>query len=309
MISRRNIRIKVMQVLYSFDTAEQAPEPKELNRALQQKFEQTRDLFIYLLHLLTETARYVETMARQKASKHLPTDADLNVNTRLAGNTALWAILEDNAYKLACQDSKPHLRTNPELVKKLFMTLETAPEYRGYIQNPERNKKTDRDILKFILNEIILPSEDAESAISELYNNYDDDIEMLQLLALSYIDKPGSMPFGKLISDEKMKYATSLAATFYSKQDVSMEYIKPRLKNWDAERVARIDMLLLQMGVCELLYFETIPPKVTLNEYIDIAKDYSTAQSGHFINGLLDNIHKELATEGKLNKTDFRKGK
>jgi transcription antitermination protein NusB len=308
MISRRNIRIKVMQVLYSFDAAEQKPDRKEIQKALRTRFDQTRDLFIYLLHLVTETARYVETQAKQRASKHLPTAADLNVNTRLAGNSILWAILEDPAYQAALGLAKPELRTDAELIKKIFTELESTDEYKQYISNPQNDKKTDRQILKYILNELILPSEDVENAMAEWYNNYDDDIEMLQLLAQSYLDKPGSIHFGKLISEEKMRYAVDLAETIYTKEETTMEYIKPRLKNWDADRVARIDMLLLQMGVCELLYFETIPPKVTLNEYIDIAKEYSTQQSGHFINGLLDNIHKELIQEGKLHKTDFRKG-
>ena len=86
-----------------------------------------------------------------------------------------------------------------------------------------------------------------------------------------------------------------------------MGLIKPKLKNWDPERIALLDMLLMQMGVCEFLFFETIPPKVTINEYIDIAKEYSTEQSGQFVNGILDNIHKELVQGEKLHKTDYKK--
>jgi N utilization substance protein B len=83
--------------------------------------------------------------------------------------------------------------------------------------------------------------------------------------------------------------------------------ILPRLKNWDAERIAMLDMILMRLGTCEFMYFETIPAKVTLNEYIDLAKDYSTPQSGHFVNGILDNIHKELSAADKLNKVDYKK--
>ena len=83
--------------------------------------------------------------------------------------------------------------------------------------------------------------------------------------------------------------------------------IKPKLKNWDADRIALLDMILMQMGVCEFLYFETIPTKVTINEYIDLAKEYSTPQSGQFVNGILDNIHKELQAQDKLHKVSFKK--
>ena len=86
-----------------------------------------------------------------------------------------------------------------------------------------------------------------------------------------------------------------------------MELIRPKLKNWDSDRIALIDMVLLKMGISELLYFETIPTKVTINEYIDIAKDYSTQQSGQFVNGILDSIHKELISQNKIQKVDFRK--
>ena len=85
-----------------------------------------------------------------------------------------------------------------------------------------------------------------------------------------------------------------------------MELLKPKLKNWDAERIAALDLIIIQMGISEFLFFETIPTKVTINEYIDLAKDYSTPQSGQFINGILDNIHKELTTEGKIHKKSFK---
>jgi N utilization substance protein B len=84
-------------------------------------------------------------------------------------------------------------------------------------------------------------------------------------------------------------------------------FIIPKLKNWDPERIAALDMIIMKLGVAEFLYFETIPPKVTINEYIDIAKEYSTQQSGQFVNGILDNIHKELVLQNKLHKTDFKK--
>ena len=86
-----------------------------------------------------------------------------------------------------------------------------------------------------------------------------------------------------------------------------MDIIIPKLKNWDADRIAVLDMIILRLGVCEMLFFETIPVKVTINEYIDIAKSYSTNQSGHFVNGILDSINKEFAAEGKLKKIDFKK--
>jgi transcription antitermination protein NusB len=264
---------------------------------------------VYLLHFLTETARYVEQYAHKKASKHLPTAEDLNVNIKLAGNTALWSILNDKKWNDAVQKTKPSLQFDPEVMVKIFNELEQTETYRNYIALAERDKRADKEMLAFIFNELMLPSDLFESHVTERFNNYDDDIEMLHTLINSYIEKPNSLPFDQPVTKDKVLYAEQLVNTVYDKQELMMEYIKPRLKNWDAERVAMIDMLLLQMGLAELLFFETIPPKVTLNEYIDIAKDYSTPQSGQFVNGILDNIHKELASQNKLHKTDFRKSR
>jgi N utilization substance protein B len=109
------------------------------------------------------------------------------------------------------------------------------------------------------------------------------------------------------MSPEKAQFAKNLLETVLEKEDQLESFIFPKLKNWDAERLAALDMILMKMGVAEFLYFETIPPKVTINEYIDLAKEYSTQQSGQFVNGILDNIHKEMAQNGKLHKTDYRK--
>ena len=112
-----------------------------------------------------------------------------------------------------------------------------------------------------------------------------------------------------MISKDKWDFAKSLITTVLDKNEHLESFIFPKLKNWDAERIAALDMIIMKMGVAEFLYFETIPPKVTINEYIDIAKEYSTQQSGQFVNGILDNIHKELVQQNKLHKTDFKKSR
>ena len=109
-----------------------------------------------------------------------------------------------------------------------------------------------------------------------------------------------------LVGDEKMKFATDLLETAIDKKTIAEDIIKPKLKNWDPERIAMIDMILLRLGVCELVYFDTIPTKVSINEYIDLAKEYSTEQSGHFVNGILDSIHKELVGNGKIQKVSHK---
>ena len=124
---------------------------------------------------------------------------------------------------------------------------------------------------------------------------------------LNLLQKPQTGDFQQFVSTEKLKFAKDLLVSVIEKEDVCNEYIKDKLQNWDPERTAALDMILMRMGICEFLFFETIPPKVTINEYIDLAKDYSTPQSGHFVNGILDSIHKELAAQNKLHKVSFKK--
>lgn len=307
MISRRNIRVKVMQTLYSAETAQGEMKPGEPLNILQKHFDQTHGLLVYLVYVLTEIARYAETDARQKASKHLRTEADMNINIKLAGNELLWKILEDASYQQALKTDKPSLLADQEQVRKLYLQLVDTTEYREYINEPGRNSKSEKQILEFILGTLMLPNENFIGQVEESFTNWDDDCEVINQLILSYLQKPGAFNFMEIISTDKVMFAKELLQTMFDKKEITMDLIKPKLKNWDSDRIAVLDMILMQMGVCEFLYFETIPPKVTINEYIDLAKEYSTTQSGQFVNGILDNIHKDLLKEDKMHKVSFVK--
>ena len=169
-----------------------------------------------------------------------------------------------------------------------------------------RDKRSERKILEFIFSNLLLPDENFISDIEEKFIHWDDDAEMIIALMGGFLQKPSSFNFEEMVSKEKMDFAIDLLECVIDKKNYCLELIKPKLKNWDAERIASLDMILMQMGVCEFIYFETIPPKVTINECIDLAKEYSTEQSGHFVNGILDNIHKELLAQDKIHKKNFK---
>ncbi len=296
-----------MQTLYTIATLESEPKPGDAVKILQKHFEQTRQLFIYFTYFLSEIARYAETDAHNRASKHLITYEDLHVNTKIAGNEILLKILEDTSFKEFVNKDKPALLLDKELVKKIYHELVETKEYKIYISNPQREKKEEREILEFILEHSLLGKEIFLSHIEENFSNWDDDGEMIIQLLVNYLQKPGSYNFKEMISEEKWNFAKTLLQTVREKSEQLEGFVIPKLKNWDPERIALLDMILMKMGVAEFLYFETIPPKVTINEYIDLAKEYSTSQSGQFVNGILDNIHKELVQQGKMHKVDFRK--
>ena len=306
MISRRNIRVKVMQTLYTIDSVSGDTKPGEPIAILTKKIEQSRSLYTYLIYFITEVARFSETDARQKASKHLPTAGDLAVNTKIAGNELLWRLLEDTSFTSAVKEFKLEHLVERDLLKRIYLELVSSEEYSEYIELKSRDKKSEKKVLEFIFTHLMLPNENFISHVEELFINWDDDAEMMQALVMNYFNKPAQQNFNDILSKEKWEFAKSLLTTVLDKTEQSLELIKPKLKNWDADRIAALDLIILQMGVCEFLYFETIPTKVTINEYIDLAKDYSTVQSGQFVNGLLDNIHKELTAENKILKKSFK---
>lgn len=305
MISRRNIRVKVMQLIYALETVDDTSTKSNPVQVLKKKLDESTQLFIYLLYFITEVAQYAEKDARVRASKNLPTKEDLNVNIKIAGNELLWQILNDDSFREALDKYKPKLIEDDDLVRKIYHDLTASSEYKEYIKVQGRDKKGEKEIIRFIFTDLMLPNENFISFIEEIFTNWDDDADMMNQLMTSYLQKP-SMNLNEMITAEKWDFARDLLTTSINKKDYVTEMIKPKLRNWDPERIAVLDMIMMQMGVCELLYFETIPPKVTINEYIDIAKEYSTQQSGHFINGILDNIHKELLSEGKIHKVDFK---
>lgn len=294
-----------MQVLYQLHANEQSAD-NIATKILQNNLNQTSRLFTYLIYFLTEVARYAEKDASVRAAKHLATLADKNINIKLAGNTLLWKILEHSSYKQALAEYKFGFEQTNNLVRAIYNQLAASELYQAYINSPIREPQTEREILSFIFTDLMLPNENFISHLEEYFTNWDDDAEVLNILMLGFLQKPGSLNLQQIPDKEKDAFAKDLLKTVIDKKDYVNTLIKARLKNWDPERIAMLDMILMQMGVCEFLYFPTIPPKVTINEYIDLAKDYSTAQSGQFINGILDGIHKDLLKENKIHKSDFK---
>ncbi len=314
MISRRNIRVKVMQTLYSLSTLEATDPRPDPVKSLQKQFDQTRELLVFLLWSLTEMGRQVESYAHRKASKHLPTAADLQINTKLAGNEILWEIQQDKTLSPHLQKDQTARKASADLLKQIHARLLESEHYILYISKPERVRSDEKKILLQILNDHLVGYQPYEEWLEDHFSNWEDDAEAILQLLTQYLQKPGKLSgkkegvsFEQLIPADKLAFGKELLTTVLDKTEHLQSLIIPKLKNWDPDRIATIDMILMKMGLAELLYFETIPPKVTLNEYIDLAKEYSTAQSGQFVNGILDNIHQDLVRSGELKKIEFKK--
>lgn len=309
-----------MQALYALDTysvnPSEAPgaaaddvaaQEKNGIRLLAEKIQRSSDLFTLMLLYISKVAQFSEVNARQRASKYLPTQEDLEVNTKIAGNTLLWELLGNTTFQEKVKEDKLERFIEEDRVKKLYRNLLDSEAYREYTAENSRNTAGEKQIMQHIWRKEMLENEDFQEYVADEWSGWEDDKEMVAMLMDNYFRSPKNVNFLQFISAEKREYAYSLLKTVLQKEEHLMELIRPKLKNWDAERVAAIDMILLKMGVSELLYFPTIPTKVTINEYIEIAKNYSTQQSGQFVNGVLDNLLKELLQANKIRKIERTK--
>ena len=169
-----------MQILYTLHSMEQEQNNPDFVKLLKKQLNASSQLFIYLLYVLTETARYAETDAVKRAAKNLPSSQDLNVNIKLSGNEFLWKILENASFKKEIENDKPYLTEGAAAeIKRIYNELTKTEEYQKYITAQSRDKKSEKDIIIFIFTNLMLPSEDFTSHLEEHFSNWDDDAEMM----------------------------------------------------------------------------------------------------------------------------------
>src|SRR5688572_9715070 len=189
MISRRNIRVKVMQTLYSLESQEDSVKSGDPAKMLKRHFDQSRQLLVYLLYTITQIARYSETDARNKAAKHLPSAEDLQVNTKIAGNELMWKILEHPSFIQAVKEEKPENLQDTELLRRIYLDMAASDKYQQYIHVQSRDRKEEKEMLAFILTHLLLPNETFISHLEEKFSNWDDDADMVPALAVNFLSK------------------------------------------------------------------------------------------------------------------------
>ena len=295
-----------MQTLYSLATlSDGAQGNKEIAaRMLNEKLDHVLDIFTVSVLYTLRIAQYAETDATQRSNRYLKVAEDQNVNTSIAENEFVTKLLTNASLAEKIKKGKLERFVDEDWIKKIYHLLDKTEEYANYIAAKTHTPAEDKDIIRFIWEKQILTSEGLMSHFMDELPGWEDDSELIGMLMQNFFNGNSKVNFLNLLSGEKKEYAHDLLTTVVDKELYCMELIEPKLKNWDKDRVALIDLLLLRMGVCEFLYFPTIPTKVTINEYIDIAKQYSTPQSGQFVNGVLDNILKDLQKEDKIKKTE-----
>ncbi|MES2703496.1 MAG: transcription antitermination factor NusB [Bacteroidota bacterium] len=306
MISRRNIRVKVMQTLYTLASHENGAQGnKQLaTRILNDKLDHVLDIFTVSVLYALRIAQFADIDARQRSSKYLPTAQDMNVDIRIATNAFVTKAMANESFHEKIKKDKLERFIDEDWVKRVYQQMLKSEQYTQYISNKGSTPADDKAIVQYIWEKEMLENEGLMSHFNDELPGWEDDSELIVILMQNFFNGSMKTNFLNLLSGEKKDYAHELLNSVIEREAYCMELIEPKLKNWDKDRVALIDLLLLRMGVCEFMYFPTIPTKVTINEYIDIAKQYSTPQSGQFVNGVLDNILKELVKEDKIRKMD-----
>jgi N utilization substance protein B len=308
MLNRRHIRVKVMQSIYAMHQHQSDNLDKE-EKFLFQSIENTQNLYLLLLSALIEIKKKEEEYIDLASKKHLATKEERNPNLKFINNKVLVLFSESEALETALDDNNiNNWKLNDDIILGLIDTIKESELYQSYMQKPVGSFEEDKNFIVDLYTEVIAPSDRLYDYLEDHKLTWLDDLPAINTLIVKQIKQLkgeyDTLVIPKVYKDEDDKdFVKNLfRKTVLNELELSKEYID-KTPNWDVERIAEIDTIILKMAICELLKFPSIPTKVTINEYLEIAKEYSTPKSSIFINGILDNLVKEFTQDGKLKKS------
>jgi transcription antitermination protein NusB len=308
MISRRLLRVKILQVLYASHN-KQDQDIKQSEKELFFSINKSYDLYYLLLDLPIELARVEEQRIDIAGQKLRPTYDDLHPNNKFIQNKHINQLRNNSQLKRYISENKVNWVNNFEVIKNLFGKLRERDYFNEYLAKKSSTYEDDKALILRIIEEEVPIFQPLENTLEELSIFWNDDIDFILSMVFKTLKtfKQSDGPEKKLMplfkNEEDRDFVKSL---FYKVSLNTSEYndlIKAHSQNWEFDRIAIMDILIMRMALAEIIEFPSIPIKVSLNEYIEIAKDYSTPNSNTFINGILDNIVKYLKKEDKIVKT------
>jgi len=304
MISRRLLRIKILQILYAHYNSEgtdRLKSEKDLVFSIQKAY----DLYFYLVLLAIDIKRYAVSRIELARNKKLPTWDDLHPNTRFVDNEVIRQIEESDALSKFTAERKLSWVNHPELIKNLYVKLIESTYYQQYLERSSCNYDDDKQLLVDFYTAELEDYDLFYEILEEQSIFWNDDIDFTIVMVIKTISeiRPYKTAFPPLYkSDEDREFAFHLLRASIAHHDEYHKLIETFIDNWDIERVAQIDSLIMHMAINELIEFPSIPVKVTFDEYLELAKYYSTPKSSIFINGLLDKISADLTEKGIITK-------
>ncbi|MGL2963337.1 transcription antitermination factor NusB [Flavobacterium sp. RSB2_4_14] len=296
-----------MQSIYAMHQKSSDDIEKE-EKFLRQSIDNINDLYLIMLTSLTEIRKKEIVFLEASSKKHLATPEEKNPNKKFVNNAVLLLLEENNSLNAALEKRKiNNWSMNDDYILILLSEVKKSDLYQNYMSSKTSSFEEDKRFVIDMFTELIAPNEKLYEYLEDDKLTWIDDIPLVNtqiLKQLTQISEKSEFKVSKLYKDEEDKEFVSLLfrKTVLNELDLAKEYID-KTPNWDAERIAEIDTIILKMAICEFLKFPSIPVKVTINEYLEIAKEYSTPKSSIFINGILDNLVKEFQTQNKILKT------
>ena len=310
MLNRRHLRIKVLQMLYTFYNQKESMDLKTAKTQLLQSVDLMYDLYLYLMLTFQEVRNASLSKMDDRANKLRPSFEDLNPNRKLVDNEIIERIMGSVALQDLCQRRNVNWNSDEkqEIFRKLFIEIEKSEVYFEHMETLENDFSNAKNFLVHLFRSEIANSPLIYNFFEEEEIRWMDDIDLACSMVIKTIkmsteeDDFDFLPLYKENDDEKDFITTLLKQTVALDQE-SEHLIEEMADNWELDRIAKMDVLLLKMAFAELQSFESIPTKVTINEYLEISKYYSTPKSNVFINGILDKSLKKLVKEKKVLKT------
>ncbi|MCP4124517.1 MAG: transcription antitermination factor NusB [Bacteroidetes bacterium] len=305
MIKRRSVRIKVFQAVYGFEHGDGQP-LKQFSNTLKERIRSVTTIYLYNFHIIHAFAGMVQHEADNIAGKHIKTSEDKAFNTKLLSNVLIQLLENNETYKEAVETHEFEELIDEALLQNWYRDFKESDEYNKYLESSANfDSKEDLALIRFLFKDFLLEREDFHEHMDELWSNWIDDAGFISTSLLQSLEKSKnklSLACEKENYNAKIKeledFGDNLLRSTINDKEQQIKLVESKLKNWDIERLASTDVLILRMAIAELTNFPSIPTKVTINEYIDIAKEYSTPKSKEFINGILDNLTKELKEKG-----------
>jgi len=308
MLNRRHIRGKVMQALYALHQSENPDllkEEKFLNASTAQMY----DLYLILIDLLVEIHAHAKDILERSQQKMLATESDKNPNLKFVNNPVLIKLSENELLQKELKKAKlNNWRLDSEYVVLLYNALLESDFYADYMASASADFKQDRDFVIDFFAKIVAPNDKLYDYLEDYRLTWVDDLPVVNTTIVKRLGKlkpnsPESTILPKLYKDEEdRQFAKDLLLRTARNDEEYEAEILGNTPNWDQDRIAALDKILIKMALCEFLRFSSIPVKVTINEYLELSKEYSTPKSSIFVNGVLDRLVKKYKKDNRLNK-------
>ena len=305
MLGRRQLRAKAMQSLYAYYRGNEDLRLVEKN--MVNSINDIQKLYYALLTLIIAVKHEAENKVEIGLSKNFPTEEERNPNRKFIQNE-VFSILEENKDLQDFTEKNKQLDWTVENVypAKIIRDFVEDPTYLEYLHKSESNLEDDKEILLYLYANYMADNDEILNFVEDINLSWSDDLHIANTMVMNTLKsfKSDNHKLFKLLLDqEHLEFTKELIRITVRHEAELTEIIQEKAQNWDFERIALVDRLILQMALAEFLYFPSIPPKVTINEYVEMAKNYSTPKSKTFVNGILDKSLKDLNHEGKIRKS------